>query len=110
MVIFISERYTRLAKLIGRGNPIATLATLILLSYTKYLRAIIDIFSFAILKYPDDSVRVVWLPDATVRYLSGKHQSPPVFGGGGHHHIRYCLYISSLCLAMASAASKEKDF
>jgi hypothetical protein len=73
MVILISERSARFAKLIGRGNPIATLATLILLSYTKYLRAIIDIFSFAILKYPDDSVRVVWLPDATVRYLSGKH-------------------------------------
>jgi predicted outer membrane repeat protein len=73
MVILISERSARFAKLIGRGNPIATLATLILLSYTKYLRAIIDIFSFAILKYPDDSVSVVWLPDATVRYLSGKH-------------------------------------
>ena len=73
MVIFISERSARFAKLIGRGNPIATLATLILLSYTKYLRAIIDIFSFAILKYPNDSVKIVWLPDATVQYLSAKH-------------------------------------
>lgn len=73
MVIFISERSARFAKLIGRGNPIATLATLILLSYTKYLQALIDIFSFAILKYPDASIRVVWLPDATVPYLRGKH-------------------------------------
>ena len=73
IVIFISERSSRFAKLIGKGNPVATLATLILLSYTKYLRAIIDIFSFAILKYPDASIKVVWLPDATVQYLSGKH-------------------------------------
>ena len=72
-MIFVSERSSRFAKLIGRGNPIATLATLILLSYTKYLRAIIDIFSFAILKYPGASIKVVWLPDATVKYLSGKH-------------------------------------
>lgn len=72
-VIFISERSAQFAKLMGRGNPVATLATLILLSYTKYLRAIIDIFSFAILKYPDASVKVVWLPDATLQYLSGKH-------------------------------------
>ena len=72
-VIFVSERSSRFAKLIGKGNPVATLATLILLSYTKFLRVIIDIFSFAILKYPDAAIKVVWLPDATVQYLSGKH-------------------------------------
>lgn len=73
IVILISERSSRLARLVGRGNPIATLATLILLSYTNFLRAIIDIFSFAVIKYPDGSNRMVWLPDATVPYLRGKH-------------------------------------
>ena len=72
MIIFISERSTRFAQLIGRKNPVATLATLILLSYTKLLRTIILSFSFAALKYPDDSVQLVWLPDGTVKYLSGK--------------------------------------
>ena len=73
IIIFISERSSRFAKFIGRGNPVASLATLILLSYTQYLRTVINIFSFAILKYPDSSIKVVWLPDATVEYLSGKH-------------------------------------
>lgn len=73
VVIFVSERSSLFAKLIGKGNPVATLATLILLSYTKFLRAVIDIFSFAILKYPDGSSKFVWLPDASIAYLSGKH-------------------------------------
>ena len=73
MVIFISERSSRFSKLIGKGNPVSTLAMLILLSYTKFLRATINIFSFAILKYPDGTDRFVWLPDANVSYLSGKH-------------------------------------
>ena len=73
MIIFISERSTRFARMIGRKNPVATLATLILLSYTKLLRTIILSFSFAALKYPDNTVQLVWLPDGTVKYLSGKH-------------------------------------
>ena len=51
----------------------ATLATLVLLSYTKLINTIIASLSFAILDYPDDSRRVVWLPDGTVNYLRGKH-------------------------------------
>ena len=49
------------------------MATLILLSYAKLLQITIDVISFAVLKYPDGSREVVWLPDASVKYLSGKH-------------------------------------
>ena len=73
MVIVISEHSIKFAQLIGRMNPVATLATLILLSYTKLLRSIIAALSFAILKFPDGSSKVVWLPDASVEYLKGKH-------------------------------------
>ena len=73
VVIFVSERSSRFARLIGRSNPVAALAMLILLSYTKFLRAIIDILSFAVLKYPDGSSKTVWLLDATIPYLTGKH-------------------------------------
>ena len=73
MVILISEHCTKFAWLIGRKNPVATLDTLILLSYTKLLSIIIATFSFAILKYPDGSHDIVWLPDATVGYLRGRH-------------------------------------
>jgi hypothetical protein len=73
MIIFISERSIRFGRLIGKRNPVATLATLVLLSYAKFLHTVIAALSFAILDYPDGSREVVWLPDASVGYLSGKH-------------------------------------
>ena len=73
VVIVVSERSARFARLIGKKNPVATLDTLILLSYTKLLNTIIAALSFAILNYPDGSQEIVWLMDATVAYLSVKH-------------------------------------
>ena len=73
MVIVISEHYSRFARLVAKKNPVATLATLILLSYTKFLNTVIVSLSFAILHYPDGSDHWVWLPDATIPYLRGKH-------------------------------------
>ena len=73
LVIFISERSRRFAQRIGNRNPVATLATLILLSYSKLLNNVIVSMSSAVLKYPDGTSEVVWLPDASVGYLKGKH-------------------------------------
>ena len=76
MVIFISERSKRFSELIGKKNPVATLATLILLSYAKLLHVIITALSMAVLNYPGPNggyERKVWLPDATVDYFKGKH-------------------------------------
>ena len=76
MVIFISARFKTVSDLIGKKNPVATLATLILLSYAKLLHTVITILSCAILKYPASNgpqQKSVWLPDATVEYLKGKH-------------------------------------
>ena len=89
LVIFISEKSTKFALLLGRKNPVATLATLILLSYTKLLRTVILSFSFATLKYPDNSTQLVWLPDGTVKYLSGKH---------------IALFIAALIIVIAGVA------
>ena len=41
MVIIVSERSERFTRLIGRKDPVATLATLVLLSYAKLLHTII---------------------------------------------------------------------
>ena len=73
-LIIISSRYSiTISKLIGR-NPIAVLATLILMSYTKVLKIIIETFSFAKLDYPQGYKNVyVWLKDANVLYLQSKH-------------------------------------
>ena len=72
-IILVSERSTKFARLISRKNPVATLATLVLLSYTRLIQAIIAVLSFAILEYPDHSYDLVWLPDGTVGYLTGRH-------------------------------------
>ena len=41
MVIIISECSSNFARLIGRGNPVAAPATMILLSYAKFFNVII---------------------------------------------------------------------
>ena len=76
VVIFISEQSKRFSELIGKKNPVATLATLILLSYTKLLHVIITALSMATLNYPGPNggyERQVWLPNAAVDYFKGKH-------------------------------------
>lgn len=75
-VIVLSARSKRLSNLLAKKNPVATLATLILLSYTKFLNIIITSFSFGIITYPGLNGpihRIVWLPDASILYLSFKH-------------------------------------
>ena len=72
-IIVISDYSIKFATLFSGINPIATLATLILLSYTKLLRTIIASLSFTTLQYSDGSHELVWLVDANVPYLRGKH-------------------------------------
>ena len=75
MVIKISEHSPKFTHLLGPGrqNPVATLATLTLLSYSKLLSTTIAVLSYAELYYPDGSKVKVWFPDGNVQYLRGKH-------------------------------------
>ena len=73
LVIIISSYSSRFSNLLGKKNPVATLATLVLLSYARLLEICFKSLSTGILKYSDGSSKVVWLPDATVKFLSGKH-------------------------------------
>ena len=73
LVIIISSYSAKFSNLIGKKNPVATLATLILLSYAKLLEISFKSLSVGILVYPDGSSTMIWFPDATVKYLSGKH-------------------------------------
>ena len=73
MVIIVSEYSPRFAGLIGKKDPISTLATLILLSYAKLLSTTITALSSAVLDYPDGHQETVWLPDGNVPYFKGKH-------------------------------------
>ena len=72
-LIIVTCRYSvTLSKLIGH-NPIAVLATLLLMSYNKVLKIMIDVYSFARLDYPQHNTRLVWLKDANVLFLGSKH-------------------------------------
>ena len=71
LMIFVSNFSRRFAKLLG-NNPVSVLATLILLSYTKILRTLIAVFYLTYLEYPTYN-RMVWLYEANIDYLSGKH-------------------------------------
>ena len=73
LVIIVSYYSSRFAKLIGKKDPVATLATLILFSYANLLEIYFRSLSLGILTYPDGSRESLWLPDAMVKYLSGKH-------------------------------------
>ena len=71
-IMIISSHYSiRASKIFGRNSP-KVLATLLLLTYTKILDAVITVFSFTFLDYPDGR-RVVWLYDANIEYARGKH-------------------------------------
>ena len=65
------------SKLLSNRNPVATLDTLILLSYAKLVRTIYAILSFARLEQytKDGEIKrvVVWLIDPNIRYFEGKH-------------------------------------
>ena len=64
MIILLTRCSKRFTNLIRRRNPVATLATLILLSYTRVLQTIITSLSFVTLMYPNGTHKVYWLPDA----------------------------------------------
>ena len=72
LIIFLSRWYAIAARLSGR-NAVKVLATLFLLSVAKLGRAIITALSKTVLHYPDGSYVPVWLPDASVKFLQGKH-------------------------------------
>ena len=72
LIIFISRYSITVSKLIGH-NPIAVLATLILMSYTKLLKIIIEVYSSVDLVYPGNKTVTVWLKDANVPYLQTRH-------------------------------------
>ena len=71
-IIVLSHYSTNAARLSGR-NAVPVLATLFLLSYAKLLRIIITVFQSMELEYSNTFVRKVWLYDANVNYLKGKH-------------------------------------
>lgn len=106
VIIFICSSSSKFTNLLGKRNPVATLATLILLSYTKLLETVIATFSFIPLK-----IISKW-------YLSHHSRSKYWIYWCESYHSCVCCYFHSLCgaivyhshffLAMAPTLPKEK--
>ena len=101
IIIIISEHSTRFSRLIGRKNPVATLTTLILLSYTKLISIIITSLSFCTLNYPDGSCENSLASWWYSTLHEGKTHTPFSFG----HYSSFDwhgLYRPSFAQAVAS--------
>ena len=72
LIVLISYFSHKFANLLG-NNPVSVLATLILLSYTKILRTLIAAIHITHLEYPNSQNIGVWLYNANIEYLVGKH-------------------------------------
>ena len=72
IIIVLSHYSTQVSKLGGK-NAVKVLATLLLFSYTKFLRLFVVIISYTEIIYPDGYSKSVWLYDSNINYLKGKH-------------------------------------
>ena len=81
-LVILSSRYSSwMTRKLG-SNPVAVLATLVLLSYNKILQTIITVFSPTQLMYynstymyenPTPTMHLKWLYDANISFLKGRH-------------------------------------
>ena len=71
-IIVINKLPIKTGGLFG-SNPVAVLATVILMSYTKLLQSSITVLTYTQLDYPDNHTITVWLYDGTITYFKGKH-------------------------------------
>ena len=73
-IIVLSRRFNVVTRLTG-NNAVPVLATLLLLSYTKILRIIIQVLQLGKLQCNGSVLRRVWLFDGTVKYIHSIHAS-----------------------------------
>ena len=71
-IVLISSKSYRMSRILGT-DTVAVLATLFLLSYTKLLHTAFSALSFTTLSYPQHNTKLVWLYDANIQYLHGRH-------------------------------------
>ena len=71
VIILTNKLPIKVGGLFG-SNPVAVLATVVLMSYTKLLQSSIVALTYTELDYPDNQT-FVWLYDANITYFAGKH-------------------------------------
>ena len=75
VIILLSQTFERVAKLVGK-NSAKIIAILIELTFSKTLQACITVFAYTSIKFSTQNgivIKHVWLHDANIEYLQGKH-------------------------------------
>ena len=72
--IIVACHYSiRVSKLFGSSDPVAVLATIMLLTYNSLVQNVIDIFTVAHISAPGDSTILVWRFNGEIDYGTGSH-------------------------------------
>ena len=77
-IIIASKFSTRVMKLLG-SNPVAVLATVILMSFTKLLLTSQGVLSYITITYSNGNTENRWKLDPNIHYFEGKHFPLAVF-------------------------------
>lgn len=78
VIVIICKFSAKVGKIFG-SNPIAVLATVILMSFNKLLQTSVDILSSTVLEYPRGRTERVWYADPNVPFFQGKHLALSIF-------------------------------
>ena len=70
LIIVVCHCSIRVSTLFVNMDPVAVLATIILLSYNKLLQITVEIFSYSVLDYPDNVTIKVWKYDGNVEQFT----------------------------------------
>lgn len=112
-IIFLSDKSQIVATLASK-NAVKVLATLVLLSYTKFTQASVRVLAFATLTYHDSNADkqcsdTLWLEDGNVKYFEEKHLILFVFAVFfGAVSLPFSLML--LCIKPLHCISHKKPF
>ena len=79
LIILVCKYSSRAMKLFG-SNPVAVLATVVLMSYSKLLHTSQQILSYVTVYYSDGTQEKRWKIDPNLLYFKGKHIPLALFG------------------------------
>ncbi len=77
-IIIVCQLSSRVGKLFG-NNPVAVLATVVLLSFTKLLDTVVYALSYRVVHLSDGTEELRWWSDANIVFFGRKHISLAVF-------------------------------
>ena len=113
LIIYFSKKSSKVMRLVGK-NAVKILATIILLSYTKLIQAIITSLHYLRLDVFNTSSGEIseikrWYSDASVKYLEGKHV-PLFLVGVFFATISLIFTMSLLCIQYLQKVSHFRLF